>query len=424
MMNSMQPDSPVNETRESAERPALEGGRPVIPDLPAPRVRWGDEERRELASMIDQPSLFYWNGPKTKLLIERFKENYPFEYVMPCSSGTAAIHVAMLAAGIGPGDEVITTPLSDLGTYTGILYQQGVPVFADVGPHTYNLDPADVKQKITPRTKAIVAVHLMGNPCDLGALKALADEHDLLLIEDCAQGWGAKYRGRLIGTVGHIGCYSLNDFKHIGCGDGGLVATNHPLFGELLQRRADKDYDRINDARECETLAPNYRITEPQAAVAAAQMTRLWDFTERYVQHGLRLNERLKDVPGIRIPEVNPKDRWVTYRYLFRLEPEAFTCSRAGFAEALSAEGVPCEAGYIPMPVYRLPMFQNHDFFAGRWPAKELGLTSMDYQQVRCPVAEEILDTCMKIQVHESLDEAMVKAMADAVCKIAEYYHR
>src|SRR5262249_22757657 len=150
----------------------------------------------------------------------------PLQHVMPCSSGTAALHIAVAAAGIGPGDEVITSPITDIGTVIGVLYQQAVPVFADLERDTYNLDPADVKRKITPKTKAIIAVHLTGNPCAMDALKALALEHGLILIDDCAQAWGARYRGQPIGTQGHIACFSLQNAKQITCGDGGIVASS------------------------------------------------------------------------------------------------------------------------------------------------------------------------------------------------------
>src|SRR6185369_2707759 len=151
-------------------------------------------------------------------------------------SGTAALHIAVTAAGIGPGDEVITSPITDIGTVIGVLYQQGVPVFADLGSGTYNLNPADVERRITSKTKAIIAVHLCGNPCDLHALKTLADKHRLVLIEDAAKSWGAKYRGQPIGTIGHITCFSLQDSKHITCGDGGVVGSSDERFGPLLQK--------------------------------------------------------------------------------------------------------------------------------------------------------------------------------------------
>src|ERR1041384_7919226 len=137
---------------------ALHGGEKAVKTLSKLPIRWGEPERERLNAMLDQNSLFYWKGPQTTLLIERFKKVCPVKYVMPCSSGTAALHIAVAAAGIGPGDEVITSPITDIGTVIGVIYQQGVPVFADLGASTYNLDPADVERRITPKTKAIIAV--------------------------------------------------------------------------------------------------------------------------------------------------------------------------------------------------------------------------------------------------------------------------
>lgn len=403
---------------------AIHGGPKTIATAPPKLVRWDDRERQQLSEMLGQPSLFYWNGPQTKLLVQRFQEHYPFTHVMPCSSGTAAIHIAIAAAGVGPGDEVITSPITDMGTVIGILYQQGVPVFADLEPNRYNLDVADVRRKITPRTKAIVAVHLTGNPCDMKSLMQLAEEHNLVVIEDCAQAWGARYRGKPIGTIGHIACYSLNDYKHISCGDGGIVASNDERFGPQLQRRGDKDYNRRDASRTCELLAPNYRISEPQSAIAAVQMTRLRAIADKREKLGRLLTERLRGIPGIQPHAHDPQDTWSVWFYMFRVNPSELTCSRADFVKALQAEGVPCNAGYIPEPVYRTKVFQNHNFFAGRWPIKELGLTSMDYRTVRCPETEAILETAVRISVTEAMDEAWIESNAKAVGKIARHYAR
>ena len=195
--------------------------------------------------MVSQRSLFYWKGPQTQLLIDRFRAICPLEYVHSCSSGTAALQIAVAASGIGPGDEVITTPVTDIGSVIGVLYQQGVPVFADLDPDTYNLDVADVERRITKRTKAIIAVHLTGNPCDMRALKSLADRHGLILIEDCAQAWGARYRRQPIGTIGDFACFSLQNSKQVTCGDGGMVASGRQRFGMLLQKFGDKGNDRV-----------------------------------------------------------------------------------------------------------------------------------------------------------------------------------
>src|SRR5207247_4360400 len=160
---------------------ALKGGEKAVKQSPKLPIRWGEPERERLNAMLGQDTLFYWKGPQTTLFIERFKQVCPVKYVMPCSPATAALHIAVAASGIGPGDEGITSPITDLVTVIGVIYQLGVPVFADLGASTYNLDPADVERRITPRTKAIIAVHLCGNPCDLHALKALADKHGLVL---------------------------------------------------------------------------------------------------------------------------------------------------------------------------------------------------------------------------------------------------
>jgi dTDP-4-amino-4,6-dideoxygalactose transaminase len=412
----------MNPASETTEELAVNGGTPAVTAQNPPLVRWGAAEKEQLAEMLEQNSLFYWNGPKTKLLTERFKEFYPLEYVMPCSSGTAALHIAVAAAGVGPGDEVITSAITDMGTVIGILYQQGVPVFADLEPHRYTLDPADVRRKITPKTKAVIAVHLTGNPGALEELKAICDEHDLVLIEDCAQAWGAMCGEKPIGTIGHIGCWSLNDFKHIGCGDGGVVASSDERFGPLLQKFGDKSYDRAGGARRPDTLAPNYRISEPQSAVAAAQMGRMWEITEKRAALGARLSELLEDVSGVQPHAFDAKDRWTCWFYLLRVDTGVLSCSAAEFAQALQAEGVPAGAGYIGEPLYKYPLFANENFFAGRWPVKELGLTDMDYNAVHLPETEAILETCIQIPIKENMSLEWVEQAAAAIQKVARHY--
>ncbi len=411
----------ANPPVQSDAQLALQGG-PKAVDQPAPTlVRWGEPELKQLSDMLQQNSLFYWNGPQTSLLIERFQEFCPMQFVQTCSSGTAALHIAIAASGIGPGDEVITSPITDMGTVIGIIYQQAVPVFADLCPHTYNLDVADVQRRITPKTKAIVPVHLAGNPCELSALRALADQHKLILIEDCAQAWGAHYRGQPIGTVGDAACFSLQDSKQVTCGDGGVVGSNHSQFGPLLQKFGDKGYDRVNRTGQ-QVFATNYRMSEPQAAVAAAQLGRLESIAATRSQLGRVLTEGLVGIPGLHPHEVHPDDRCVHYFYMLRLTPDAFRCDRAEFVRALVHEGVGASGGYIPLPLYREPLFQQHGFFAGRWPIRELGLTSMDYTQVECPEAEAILKTGVRISLHEAMTEGYVQQVARAIAKVARHY--
>jgi len=393
---------------------------PIVDELlPSPR-RWGAEELSRLTEMVGQSSLFYWQGTQTAHLLAEFRRQYPLAYAFPCSSGSAALHIAAAALRLQPGEEVIVPAITDMGSVIGILYQQGVPVFADVDPRSFNLDPADVRRRITPRTRAIMAVHLAGNPCDMKALTAIAREHKLVVIEDCAQAWGARWQGEPVGLQGEVACYSFNDFKHISCGDGGMVATNAADLGTGLAKWGDKYYDRSTGGRDPGELAPNYRISEPQAAVAAAQLAKLGGIVAARERAGKFLTAKLADAPGLLLPQVRAGDTHSYWFYLLRLEPGRFRASRDEFAEALAAEGVACAAGYLSRPVYQYPVFQNHNFFAGYWPVRELGSTTMDYRQVSCPVAEDILKDCVKLTVNEAMTETYLAKVASAVRQVAQ----
>jgi perosamine synthetase len=386
--------------------------------LPVPR-RWGEAELVRLTAMVQQPSLFYWRGPQTTALLENFRRHYPLQHCFPTASGSAALHVAVAALRLRPGDEVIVPPITDMGSVIGILYQQGVPVFADVDPHTYNLDPADVRRRVTARTRALMPVHLAGNPCDMAALTDIAREHGLAVIEDCAQAWGARWQRRPVGLAGHLACFSLNDFKHLSCGDGGIVGTNDPQLGPGLAKWGDKHYDRIAGGRDPEELAPNYRMSEPQAAVGAAQLERHDAITGGRTRAGNLLTSLLSDTPGLQLPAVATGNTHSYWFYLLRLDLARFGCPREKVTAALTVEGVSCTAGYIPRPVYRYPVFQNHNFFGGAWPVRDSGLTAMDYREARCPVAEAILADCVKLTINEAMSDEYIEKVARAVRVVA-----
>ncbi|ATC64596.1 glutamine--scyllo-inositol aminotransferase [Nibricoccus aquaticus] len=382
--------------------------------LPQPK-RWGEPERERLESMLAQPSLFYWQGAQTTGLLTEFRRHYPLPQAFPTSSGSAAIHVAIASMRLQPGEEVIVPAITDMGSVIGILYQQGVPVFADVDPHTYTLDVADVRRRITSKTRAIMPVHLAGNPCDMHAIMQLAKQHNLSVIEDCAQAWGARHQGRPVGLEGDLACFSFNDYKHLSCGDGGIVATKNAMIGAELGKWGDKFYDRVKGGRDPEELAPNYRMSEPQAAVAAAQLTKLPEIAAVRTRAGNRLTTLLQDTPGLHLPKVNAGDTHSYWFYLLRMETDRFACSRDDYAKALASEGVACTAGYIPRAVYRYPVFQTHGFFGGHWPIRDFGLTQMDYRSVSCPVADAILADAVKLTINEAMSDDYVEKIARAV---------
>jgi len=405
---------------------ALHGGSKTVTAVRPVHHRWGREELERLTAMVEQDTLFYAKGPQCAALLNEFRRTYPLQWAMPTSSGTAALHVAVASLQLPPGSEIITSPVTDMGSVIGALYQQCVPVFADIDPHSYNLDPDDIRRKITPKTKALMVVHLAGNPCDMDAIMAIAREHDLYVIEDCAQAWGATYREKPVGLFGHIACYSFNEFKHVSCGDGGIVATNDTRFGPTLAKWGDKNYDRATNSRNPESLAPNYRMSEPQAAVAAAQLSKLPGIIAQHIHLGKRLLNHLHELalPGIALPETDSRNTHSFWFCLLRMDSAHFHCTRDEFVAALLAEGAQAVAGYIPKPIYKYPLFQNHDFFAGCWPLREAGLTTMDYRHVHCPAAETMLADGISLPISPAFTEEFIDQTADAFAKVARHFAR
>jgi dTDP-4-amino-4,6-dideoxygalactose transaminase len=309
-----------------------------------------------------------------------------------------------------------------MGSVIGVLHQQLVPVFADIDPHTYNNDSASIREKITPKTGAIMAIHMCGNPCDMDAIMAIAKEHNLIVIEDAAQAWGARYRGTPVGLIGDYGCYSFNDYKHLSCGDGGMVGTNSDEIGSHLGKWGDKCYNRITNVRNPDELTHNYRMSEPLSAICTAQLGKHDNIVSHRVRTGTLLNERLAATPGISIPKVHPEDTHSFYNYMFRLKFDELTVTKEKFIAALQAEGVNANEGSTAEPVYSYTLFQTHNFYAGTWPARDLGLTTMDYTKVSCPVAETFLNERINMPINEAMSESYVEKVALAINTIAKRF--
>ena len=390
--------------------------------------RFGQEELQQLKEALDQNTLFYWSGTKVKELNRKFAEMYGKDYCVAVSSGTAAIHVALGTVGVTAGDEVITSPITDMGSIIGILYQNAIPVFADLDPHTYNLDPKSVEEKITDRTKAIEVVHLAGNPADMDAIMEIAKKHNIKVIEDCAQSYMCNYKGRLAGTIGDVGCFSLNDFKHISAGDGGMCLLPDEESYVRAFRFADKNYNRFSkdpdETRKIDFLAPNYRMSELQGAVGIVQLDKLESICERRNIYGDRLSEGIKDLPGIYIPKIEQGNKSSYWFYMFRIDEEEAGVSRDEFSKALSAEGVPNQAGYIPACVYEYDMFKNKNAYNGTdcpWGCKHYG-KEIEYYTGMCPTAEEILKTAIRLTVNEFYTMEDCDEVIQSIRKVAEYY--
>lgn len=389
--------------------------------------RFGKEELENLKEALDQNTLFYWYGKKVKQFAAKFAGMYGVNHCVTTSSGTAALHVALGTLGVTAGDEVITSPVTDMGTVIGILFQNAVPVFTDLDPHTYNMDAKSVEEKITEKTKVILVVHLAGNAADMDAIMAVAHRHNIKVIEDCAQSYLTYYKGKLAGTIGDIGCFSVNDFKQISAGDGGMLIMNDEELYKKALRFADKNYNRLPDAgaiRDVEFLAPNYRMNELTGAVGLAQLDRLEGICKRRNEIGEQISRGIENLPGVEIPKVLDGCKSSYWFYLLRINEEKAGVGRNEFADALAAEGISCGRGYIPTCVYEYDMFTKKNAYPGtkcpfdcQYYNKEIS-----YGKGLCPEAEKILDTSIKLPISEFYNDQDVSDIIAAFKKISAYY--
>jgi perosamine synthetase len=334
-------------------------------------------DQAALQRVLDRGVLSGACAPEMKALEAAFAEFVGARFCLATNSGTSALHIALAAAGVGPGDEVIVPALSFVATAQAVLHQGARPVFADVDPRTYNIDPAEVAARLTPRTRAVVPVHLHGLPADLDALVDLAAPRSITIIEDAAQAHGARYRGRSIGTLGHMAAFSLNSTKNLPAGEGGLFVTGSEVFHDRAQHvrfdglapgaKWDPEHP-LDDESAGVALMPGwmYLPGELTAALARAQLERLPATTARSQRNGARMTERLAALPGV-LPPFVPADRThVFHKYRVRLDAEragirlAPRALRDLMVERLNAEGVEAVLWQtVPLPHH--PVFRSHE---------------------------------------------------------------
>jgi dTDP-4-amino-4,6-dideoxygalactose transaminase len=353
-------------------------------------TRWPtitDGDRAAVARVLDRGVLSGAGAPEMRGLEAEFAAAVGARFCLATNSGTSALHIALAAAGVGPGDEVIVPALSFIATAQAVLHQGATPVFADVEPAFYNLDPADAARRVTARTRAIVPVHLHGLPADMDAVRALARRHGLAVVEDAAQAHGAIYKGRAVGTLGEAAAFSLNSTKNLPAGEGGLFVTSSE---ELYARAARVRFDGLEPPSKWDATHPlddeadalatlrgfMYLPGELTAALARSQLKRLGETTARSQLNAARLSERLAELPGVEPPAVPPDRTHVFHKYRVRLDP-----ARAGLAltpaalrdrvlEALRAEGVEAVLWQTaPLPSH--PLFASRERYPNATAALE-----------------------------------------------------
>jgi dTDP-4-amino-4,6-dideoxygalactose transaminase len=359
-------------------------------------------------------------GTKVRAFEKRFAEMYGMKHCIACSSGTAAVHMAVAALELPVGREVITSAITDMGSLTGVLYQGLVPIFADVDSETLNMTPDTARRKITPKSGAIMIVHHAGLAADMDGFLALSRETGIPLIEDCAQAYCCRYKDRLAGTMGAINSFSLNHFKHITCGSGGMILTNDDALRYHSSIFLDKCYQRDEGIRNPFFLAPNYQMTELQGAVALAQLEKVEDIVATRSRLGTLLDARLKDIPGVTPQKTPERCRHGYFLYLFKLDLVGLHCTSQAFSDALNAEGIPNKPRLITggMPVYQYRIFQNRSAF----PGSEFPLAGRVYGKGDCPVAEDAFDRWITMNIYEHYTETDIEEIAHGIGKVANHF--
>lgn len=403
-------------------RLAIDGGQPIrAKPFPSRGKGFGEEEMAQLREVVESGHLFRVGGRKTQQLEERFAAMLGMKHARAVTSGTAALHTAIGALNPDPGDEIITTPLTDMGTIIGIIYQNAIPIFADVEPGGHLLDPEAVRRQITPRTKAIIVVHLWGMAARMDEFLALGREHGIPIIEDCAQAYFTEYRGKLVGTMGQLGCFSLQQSKHITCGDGGLVVTNDDGLADRARLFADKGWDRSGADRGHLFLGMNYRITELQSAVALAQTAKLEGIIARRRELGDALTEKISGIPGLHPPAQTSASGNTYWYYPLRITEE-FGMSRERFNDALNAEGVPAWVWLAGKPIYMFDALRHQRTFGNSHHPFDSPCASrrVTYEAGLCPNAEQTQRELVTLTLHEFYTAQDVADTAAAIHKIAE----
>jgi len=371
---------------------------------------FGEEEMRFLAEVIRSGTLFSVSGTCVKNLEKSFAELLGVKHAYACASGTAAVHSAIAAINPEPGDEIVTSPITDMGALAPILYQGAIPVFTDVDPRTCNISAQTIEPCLSRRTRAIIVTHLFGNPCDMRQIMELAEKHDLPVIEDCAQAFFARYDGRPVGTFGKLACFSLQQGKHITTGEGGLVVTNDDAMARRLFLFINKAWGYGDPQPDHYFLALNYRMSELQGAVALAQLPKLAGAVAQRIRMANKLSEKLHSLKGIVTPTVSPKATHSYWKYCLSVDYHEIPGGPVSLAEDLRHLGVASAPRYIQKPAFMCGVFQEQRTFgSSRYPFTLARPEALNYHPSRFPGAFSALDSILVLPWNERYGDEHVE---------------
>lgn len=341
----------------------------------------GAHEVELITEAINSGTLTSTKGKFVKEFEAKFAELVGAKQAYCASHGTAALHTAYAALDPEPGDEFITTPITDMGALTPILYQGAIPVFADVDHDTLNVTADTIEARISPRTKAIIVTHLFGNPCEMGPIMELARSKNIPVIEDCAQSFMAKHDGQMTGTIGDIGCFSLQQGKHITTGEGGIVVTNNEELGRRMFLFINKAWGYGDAKPDHYFLAPNYRMNELSGAVALAQLNKLDDTVQVRIELADRLTAALQGLKGITTPKVESNAVHTYWKYCVNVNEEVIDGGAVGLAKVLREDYEIFSAPrYVQKPAFQCEIFRDQRTFGNsRFPFTAARPESYEY---------------------------------------------
>ena len=376
----------------------------------------GNEEINALIEAVESGTLTSTKGTFVRQFESQFASRLGVKFGHACSSGTAALHTAIAAIDPEPGDEIITTSITDMGALTPILYQGAIPVFADVDPDTYNVTADTIERCLSPKTKAIMVTHLFGNPCDMRPVMELAKAKGIPVIEDCAQAFGATYDGQPVGSIGDISCFSLQQGKHITTGEGGVVVSNDDHLARRSFLFINKAWGYGDEKPDHYFIALNYRMNELTGAVALAQLDKLDMSVTNRVRTAGQLTKLLADVEGISPPQVLHGATHTYWKYCLNVDRGVIPGGTDALAARLKERGVWSAPRYIRKPAFRCQIFaEQRTFGDSRWPFTLARPEAVDYSEQRFPGTFAALAQVLVLPWNELYAAEHVKFVATAV---------
>ncbi len=377
---------------------------------------FGEEELHAIKEVLESGTLITTKGKYGKMLEKDFAEKMGVKYAYACNSGSAAVHVAIAAINPNPGDEIVTTSITDMGALTPIVYQGAIPVFADVDPKTLNITAKTIEAALSDKTKAIIVTHLFGNPCEMDAIMKLADSRGIPVIEDTAQSFLATVNGEKVGTIGKIGAFSFQQGKQMTTGEGGIVVTNDDELARRLYLCINKAWGYGDENPDHYFIALNYRMTELQAAIAYEQLKKLDASVAQRQRMAQLLDESIADIDEIESYKPSDNATMTYWKFCLRVDDRKIKDGSVGLAKALRTYDVASAPRYVVKPAYKCMVFRDQNTFGdSHYPFNLARPEAVDYSDEKFQGTLKGLHDILVLPINEKYTEEHIEFLAGSI---------